>query len=186
MDDGKLGGAIHGVGQVAYAHAASWLKNPHVKIVSVSSRRKESAQKLVDKLQLDCTVGDDFDAVLHDERVDVVNISGGTLNIENRYGFRLYDDAEVYQDGGLVTTAAGKALLIDKGTYILDANGVLALNEITGKGSFYMDGGVYAVNKYAPPFTHYGGAVAPGFDQISQMNFTDFWVIDLDGEYSQY
>ena len=99
MDDGKLGVAIHGVGQVAYAHAASWLKNPQVRIVSVSSRRKESAQKLVDKLQLDCTVGDDFDAVLHDDRVDVVNISGPN---------------HVHTPQGIAAAEAGKHLLMEK------------------------------------------------------------------------
>ena len=134
--------------------------------------------------QDNCTVnvtGSHFDF-----KNDVVNISGGTLTIDDKYNFRLDNETEVYQDGGLVTTTTGKTLAINNGTYILDANGVLALNEITGAGNFYMDGGVYAVNKYAPPFTHYGGAVAPGFDQISQMNFTDFWVIDPNGEYSQY
>jgi len=43
--DKKLGVAIHGAGGVADAHAASWLRNPHVQIVSVSSRRRESAQR---------------------------------------------------------------------------------------------------------------------------------------------
>jgi len=50
----KLGVAIHGVGDVAFAHAASWLRNPHVQIVSVSSRQRASAQRLIDKYGLDC------------------------------------------------------------------------------------------------------------------------------------
>ena len=75
-DDRKLGVAIHGVGDVAYAHAASWMKNPCVQIVSVSSRTRASAQGLVDKLQLDCTIHDRFEQILQDERVDIVNISG--------------------------------------------------------------------------------------------------------------
>jgi len=99
MEDGKLGVAIHGVGQVAYAHAASWLKNPHAKIVSVTSRRRESAQKLVDKLDLDCTAGDDFDAVLADDRVDVVNISGPN---------------HVHTPQGIAAAEAGKHLLMEK------------------------------------------------------------------------
>ena len=76
MQDGKLGIAIHGAGQVARAHAASWVKNPHCEIVSISSRRKESAQRLADELGIDCSVRDDYDEVLRDDRVDVVNISG--------------------------------------------------------------------------------------------------------------
>ena len=41
MNDGILGVAIHGAGWVAGAHAASWKKNPHVEIVSVSDIDKE-------------------------------------------------------------------------------------------------------------------------------------------------
>ncbi len=99
MQDGKLGVAIHGVGQVAYAHAASWLKNSHTEIVSVTSRRKESAQRLVDKFSLDCTVGDDFDAVLADQRVDIVNLSGPN---------------HVHTEQGIAAAGAGKHILIEK------------------------------------------------------------------------
>src|SRR3990172_337295 len=99
MDDGKLGVAIHGVGQVAYAHAASWLKNPHVQIVSVTSRRKESAQRLVDKFALDCAVGDDFDQVVADPRVDIVNLSGPN---------------HVHTAQGIAAAKAGKHILMEK------------------------------------------------------------------------
>ncbi len=99
MIDGKLGVAIHGVGQVAYAHAASWRRNPHCRIVSVTSRRKQSAEKLVEKLQLDCDAGDDLDAVLADPRVDIVNLSGPN---------------HVHTPQGIATAAAGKHLMIEK------------------------------------------------------------------------
>ena len=56
MQDGKLGVAIHGPGVVARAHAASWLRNPHARIVSVSSRRRETAERFVKDLGLDCRV----------------------------------------------------------------------------------------------------------------------------------
>ncbi len=99
MIDGKLGVAIHGAGQVAGAHAASWLKNPHVKIVRVSSRRKESAQRLADSLGLDCTVGDRFDEILRDDRVDIVNISGPN---------------HVHTEQGIAAAEAGKHLMMEK------------------------------------------------------------------------
>jgi UDP-N-acetyl-2-amino-2-deoxyglucuronate dehydrogenase len=95
----KLGVAIHGVGEVAYAHAASWMKNPHARIVSVSSRRAESAQRLVDRLGLDCPVGDDYDAVLRNPDVDVVNISGPN---------------HVHAPQALAAAQAGKHLLVEK------------------------------------------------------------------------
>jgi predicted dehydrogenase len=99
MIDGKLGVAIHGVGQVAYAHAASWLKNPQVKIVHVSSRRKESAQRLVDRFQLDCAVGAPYEEILCDPRVDIVNLSGPN---------------QVHAEQGIAAAEAGKHLLIEK------------------------------------------------------------------------
>ncbi len=74
MIDGKLGVAIHGAGQVAYAHAASWRKNPHVRIVSVSSRKKDSAHRLFDTVGLDGEVGDDFDATWLTNRLDIERI----------------------------------------------------------------------------------------------------------------
>jgi predicted dehydrogenase len=99
MIDGKLGVAIHGAGQVAYAHAASWRKNPHARIVSVSSRKKDSARRLVDTVALDCEVGDDFDAILRDERVDIVNLSGPN---------------DVHTPQGIAAAEAGKHILIEK------------------------------------------------------------------------
>jgi predicted dehydrogenase len=99
MVDGKLGVAIHGVGQVAFAHAASWLKNPHVKIVSVTSRRRESAQRLVEQFKLDSAVGDDFDKVIADERVDIVNLSGPN---------------HVHTPQGIAAAKKGKHLLMEK------------------------------------------------------------------------
>jgi predicted dehydrogenase len=99
MVDGKLGVAIHGVGQVSYAHAASWLKNPDTEIVRVTSRRKESAQRLVDKLGLDCAVGDNYEEVLADDRVHIVNLSGPN---------------HVHTEQGVAAAAAGKHILMEK------------------------------------------------------------------------
>ncbi len=99
MIDGKLGVAIHGVGQVAYAHAASWLKNPQAKIVRVSSRNRASAERLVATLGLDATVGDHFDEILRDERVDIVNVSGPN---------------QVHAEQGIAAAEAGKHLLMEK------------------------------------------------------------------------
>jgi predicted dehydrogenase len=99
MIEGKLGVAIHGAGQVAYAHAASWKKNPHCRIVSVSSRRRESAQRLVEKLHLDCEIADSFEQVLADPRVDIVNISGPN---------------HVHAEQGIAAAKAGKHIMIEK------------------------------------------------------------------------
>ena len=47
MEGDKLGVAIHGAGNVARAHVASWLRNPHCHIASVGSRTRASAERLV-------------------------------------------------------------------------------------------------------------------------------------------
>ncbi len=99
MEDGKLGVAIHGAGKVAYAHAASWIKNAHAEIVSVSSRSKESARRLVDQFGIDCAVRDDYDEVLRDGRVDIVNLSGPN---------------HVHAEQGIAAAEAGKHILIEK------------------------------------------------------------------------
>lgn len=99
MTDGKLGVAIHGVGEVAYAHAASWLNSPQAEIVSVTSRQADSARRLAEKFELDCHVGDDFDQVLADDCVDIVNLSGPN---------------HVHTEQGIAAAAAGKHLLVEK------------------------------------------------------------------------
>jgi predicted dehydrogenase len=99
MTDRKLGVAIHGAGSVAYAHAASWRKNPQVEIVSVSSRSRASAQRLVDKLGLDCAVRDRYEDVLRDARVDIVNISGPN---------------QVHAEQGIAAAEAGKHFMVEK------------------------------------------------------------------------
>lgn len=99
MTDQKLGVAIHGAGWVAYAHAASWERNPHTEIVSVGSRRRESAERLIETLGLDAQVHASFDEALADDRVDVVNISGPN---------------HVHAEQGIAAAEAGKHILMEK------------------------------------------------------------------------
>ncbi len=99
MKNHQLGVAIHGVGEVAYAHAASWKKCEKARIVSVSSRRRESAQAMVDKLGLDCPVRETYDEVLADPQVDIVNLSGPN---------------QVHAPQGIAAAKAGKHLMIEK------------------------------------------------------------------------
>jgi predicted dehydrogenase len=99
MADRKLGVAIHGVGQVAYAHAASWLRNERAEIVSVSSRNRQTAERMVEQLGLGCHVRDRYEDVLADPRVDIVNLSGPN---------------HVHTPQGIAAAQAGKHLLMEK------------------------------------------------------------------------
>ena len=99
MLDGKLGVAIHGAGWVAGAHGASWLKNPHVRIVSISDPQKERAHELARRLGLDCAVRDNYEEVLADARADVVDLCG---------------PSHVHAEQGIAAAGAGKHLLVEK------------------------------------------------------------------------
>jgi len=99
MSDRRLGVAIHGAGQVAHAHAASWMRNPHVAIVSVSSRNPASAAALIRNVGLDCDVVERYEDVLADPRVDIVNLSGPN---------------EVHAAQGVAAAEAGKHVLVEK------------------------------------------------------------------------
>lgn len=99
MNKNILGIAIHGAGNVARAHAASWLKNPRVRIVSISSRRKQSAGQLADDMGVECAVRDSYDEVLGDDRVDIVDISSPN---------------HVHAEQAVAAAEAGKHLLVEK------------------------------------------------------------------------
>jgi predicted dehydrogenase len=99
MQDGKLGVAIHGAGWVASAHVLSWMKNPHVEVVSISDFYLERAQQFAAKNNLSCAVRDGYDDVLADERVDIVDISG---------------PSHVHAEQGAAAAEAGKHVLVEK------------------------------------------------------------------------
>jgi len=95
----RLGIAIHGAGWVAGAHAASWLKNPHARIVSISDVRRDRAEQLAGRLGLRCAVRDDYEEVLCDDRVDVVDLCG---------------PSHVHAQQGIAAAEAGKHVLVEK------------------------------------------------------------------------
>ncbi|MFH1919364.1 MAG: Gfo/Idh/MocA family oxidoreductase [Planctomycetota bacterium] len=99
MQDGKLGVAIHGAGWVAGAHAASWKKNPHVKVVSVSDLDPQRARRFVEGHGLDCETRADYDEVLRDARVDIVDVTS---------------PSHVHAEQGIAAARAGKHVLVEK------------------------------------------------------------------------
>lgn len=157
MKNGKLGVAIHGAGNVARAHAASWKKNPRVEIVSVGSRRRETAQRLIDELGLGCPATDDFDAVLADPRVDVVNLSGPN---------------HVHAAQGIAAAKAGKHVLVEKPMAIsMDEN--RALREAVHRAG--VRSVVSFVLRWNPLFANVKSLLAAG--AIGEMFYAevDYW-----------
>ncbi len=70
-----LGAAINACGWVAREHAKAYVRNPHTRIVGVTSRTRSSAEKLVAELGLDCRIYADYDALLADDDVDIVSVT---------------------------------------------------------------------------------------------------------------
>lgn len=71
---GKIGVAINACGAVAYEHARAYLKDQRCEIVGVTSRSRESAEKLLATLGLQCDIYPDYEALLADSRVQAVSI----------------------------------------------------------------------------------------------------------------
>lgn len=99
MESKKLGVAIHGAGWVAHAHAASWLKNREAEIVSISDVDLERARQFAHEFQLACDVRNDFEEVLKDGRVDVVDITG---------------PSHVHAQQAVAAAESGKHFLVEK------------------------------------------------------------------------
>jgi predicted dehydrogenase len=99
MENAKLRVAIHGAGWVAGAHAASWIKNTAVEIVSIGDVVKERARQLAARYGIECAIRDNYEEVLRDERVDVVDITG---------------PSHVHAEQAIAAAEAGKHFLVEK------------------------------------------------------------------------
>jgi predicted dehydrogenase len=99
MAEKQLGVAIHGAGWVAHAHAASWKKNPRVRVISVSDIDLSRAEKLIADVGLDCRASDRYEGVLRDSEVDIIDITG---------------PSHVHAEQGIAAAEAGKHVLVEK------------------------------------------------------------------------
>lgn len=99
MEDGKLGIAIHGAGWVAGAHTASWSKHRQAKVVSISDLHLDRAGQLAEEYGLDCEIRDDYQAVLDDDRVDVIDVTS---------------PSHLHTEHGVAAARAGKHVLVEK------------------------------------------------------------------------
>jgi len=70
----KFGVGVFGIGWVAKEHVRAYTYNPHVRVVSLASRKKESAQRCKDELGLDCEILPDFESLLKRNDIDIIDI----------------------------------------------------------------------------------------------------------------
>ena len=69
------GAAVHGAGDVSTQHVSAYLHNPYTKIVAISSKREESAQRLAKMYELnDVKIYTDYQKLLDDPDVDIISI----------------------------------------------------------------------------------------------------------------
>lgn len=74
MADKKLGVLIHGAGWVSGPYVKAFNKNPHTRVVAVSSRKLASAKARAAEAGPDARAYDDFDKALSNPDVDIVAI----------------------------------------------------------------------------------------------------------------
>jgi len=83
----SLGTAVWGAGWVAGEHLRAFSCNPHTSVVAVGSRTLDGARRKMAQLQVDattCRAYDDLDALLVDDRVNIVAIcTPNFLHAEN-------------------------------------------------------------------------------------------------------
>ncbi len=96
----KTGCAIFGAGWVADEHINAYLADPRAEVVAVGSRREASARAAAEKAGLtDVAIYTDIDALLADERVDALSITGPN---------------HVHVEHGLKACAAGRHFIMEK------------------------------------------------------------------------
>ena len=82
-----LGAAVWGAGWVAGEHLRAFTRNPHTEVVAAGSRTLDGARRKLAEVGLStsaCAAYDDLDALLADERVQVVSIcTPNHLHAEN-------------------------------------------------------------------------------------------------------
>jgi predicted dehydrogenase len=77
MSERKLGAAIHGAGWVAVEHLKAYARNPHCRVVAISSRRASSCRQKALEAGLnpdELAIYTSLDDLLADPRVDVLSI----------------------------------------------------------------------------------------------------------------
>jgi len=95
----ELGIGLHGCGWVSGEHISAYLKNPHVRLAALSSRRPESARAKREELALDCDVEETFEDLIARSDVDAVSICSA---------------AHCHAREVILAAAAGKHILIEK------------------------------------------------------------------------
>ena len=68
------GVGVYGIGWVAGEHIKAIDATPNLKVAALASRKKESASKKKDELNLDCDVLNNFDEIVKHDEVDIVDI----------------------------------------------------------------------------------------------------------------
>ncbi len=96
---GRFGVGVFGIGWVAGEHIKASMRNPHLHVAALGSRRRESAEGKRAELGLDCAVVDDFESLLGRDDVDIIDICSPNV---------------LHADEAIRAAEAGKHVIIEK------------------------------------------------------------------------
>jgi len=95
----QFGVGVFGIGWVAGEHIKAYVRNPHMKVAALASRRRESAEAAKTKLNLGCDVLRTFDELLKRGDIDVIDICSPNV---------------LHAEEAIAAAKAGKHVVIEK------------------------------------------------------------------------
>jgi predicted dehydrogenase len=154
----KMGFGILGAGMISGIHADALRKSDKAELVAVCDVRTENAKKLVDTYAPGAKLYSDFDAMLADPRVEVVNIV--TPN-------------HLHTDFVLKAAAAGKHVLCEKppAMSLAETDRMIAACKQAG-----VKFGIFVQSRMRPPMRHIKAAIDAGrFGQVLRVDVQMKW-----------
>ncbi len=70
----SFGVGVFGIGWVAGEHIKGYVKNPHMKVVALASRRRESARAAQERFGLACDILDTYEQLVGRDDIDIIDI----------------------------------------------------------------------------------------------------------------
>jgi len=70
----RLGVGVIGAGNLSTEHLKAYLHNPHTQVIALCDQSREAAQQRAAMVNLTCDIYSDADALLRDERIQLVSI----------------------------------------------------------------------------------------------------------------
>lgn len=93
------GVGVFGIGWVAGEHINAYTRNPHMRVVALGSRQRQSGQAAKERLCLDCDIVDTYDELLLRDDIDIIDICSPNV---------------MHAEQAIAAAEAGKHVVIEK------------------------------------------------------------------------